>query len=62
MLKKIFKIIKKFILSIFLLYGYNLIGQSLGMIIPINIYTVLLITFFGLPALLALIFILAVLF
>lgn len=62
MLKKIFKIIKKFILGIFLLYGYNLIGQSLGMIIPINIYTVLLITFFGLPALLALIFILAVIF
>jgi len=62
MIKKTFKIIKKIILSIFLLYGYNLIGQSIGMIIPINIYTVLLITFFGIPALLAFIFILAIAF
>lgn len=58
MLKKIFKYLKKFILSIFILYGYNIISQSVGFIIPINIYTVLLITFFGLPALFSLIFIL----
>lgn len=62
MLKKIFKFIKKIILSIFVLYGYNLISQSLGMIVPINIYTVLLLSILGIPALFALIFILVVVF
>lgn len=62
MLKKIFKFIKRIILSIFILYGYNLISQSLGMIVPINIYTVLLLSLFGIPALFALIFILVVVF
>lgn len=62
MLKKIFKFIKKIILSIFVLYGYNLISRSLGMIVPINIYTVLLLSILGIPALFALIFILVVVF
>lgn len=62
MLKKIFKYIKKVIISIFILYGYNLISQSLGLMIPINIYTVALLTIFGIPALLALIFILVLVF
>lgn len=62
MLKKIFKFIKRIILSIFVLYGYNLISQSLGMIVPINIYTVLLLSILGIPALFALIFILVVVF
>ncbi|MCI8777708.1 MAG: hypothetical protein HFI86_03185 [Bacilli bacterium] len=62
MLKKIFKFIKKIILSIFVLYGYNLISQSLGIIIPINFYTVLLLSILGIPALFALIFILVVVF
>ncbi len=62
MLKKIFKFIKRIILSIFVLYGYNLISQSLGMIVPINIYTVLLLSILGIPALFALIFILVIVF
>ena len=62
MLKKIFNFIKKLILSVFILYGYNLISQSLGLIIPINIYTVLLLTIFGLPILFALIFVLVFVF
>lgn len=62
MLKKIFKYIKRIVLSIFILYGYNLISQSLGLMIPINIYTVALLTIFGIPALLALIFILVLVF
>lgn len=62
MFKKIFKFIKKIILSIFLLYGYNFIAQSIGIIIPINIYTVLLLSLFGIPSLFALIFILVVAF
>ena len=62
MLKRIFKFIKRIIFSIFILYGYNLISQSFGMIIPINIYTVLLLSIFGIPILFALIFILVVVF
>lgn len=62
MLKKILKIIKKIILSVFILYGYNLISQPLNLIVPINIYTVLLLSVFGIPALLALIFILVFVF
>lgn len=62
MLKTIFKYIKRIVLSIFILYGYNLISQSLGLMIPINIYTVALLTIFGIPALLALIFILVLVF
>ena len=62
MLKKIFKFIKRIIVSIFLLYGYNLISQSLGIIVPINIYTVLAISILGVPALFSLIFILVFVF
>lgn len=62
MLKKIFKFIKRIILSIFVLYGYNLISASIGMIIPINIYTILTLSLLGLPALFSLIFILVIVF
>lgn len=57
MFKKIFKVLKKIIISTFLLYGYNLLVQPLGFIIPINFITVGLITILGVPAMLALIFI-----
>lgn len=57
MLKKIFKVLKRIIISTFLLYGYNLLVQPLGFIIPINFITVGLITILGIPAMLALIFI-----
>lgn len=46
MISKILKIIKKLILSILILYGYNLVTQSFNLNIPINIYTVLIITIF----------------
>ena len=62
MLKKIFKIFKKIIASFFILYGYNMLSSSLGFIIPINLITVLSVTFFGIPALFALIFFLVVVF
>ncbi|NLL44332.1 MAG: hypothetical protein GX247_01520 [Mollicutes bacterium] len=62
MLKKIFYFIKKMIFSAFLLYGYNLIASPLGLIIPINIVTVLLLTILGIPALFSLIVILLLVF
>ena len=57
MLKKLFKIIKRVIISFFLLYGYNLLVQPIGLILPINIYTVGIISLLGVPSMLALIFI-----
>lgn len=62
MLKKIFSIFKKIVFSIFLIYSYNLVAAPLKLIIPINVITVLLVGFLGLPALLALITILLVVF
>jgi len=62
MLKRIFKILKKIIVSVFLLYGYNLIAAPLGFIIPINLITILLLSIFGIPALLSLVIVLVVVF
>lgn len=57
MLKKVFNTIKKIILSSFLLYGYNLIAVSFGIIIPINMITVGVLTILGYPSLFSLILI-----
>ncbi len=56
MLNKIFKIFKKFIMSFFMLYGYNVLVPAAA-IIPINLVTVLLITIFSIPAFIFLIII-----
>ena len=58
MFKKIIKIINRIIISFFLLYGYNILVQPLGLIIPINIITVGLLSILGVPVLLCLIFVL----
>lgn len=55
MIKFILKIIKKIIISSFLLYGYNLLVQPIGLIIPINIFTIGIISILGIPSLLCLI-------
>ena len=57
MLKKLFIIVRKITVSFFLLYAYNIIIQPLGLIIPINVITVLSISILGIPALLSLIII-----
>ena len=48
-------VVKKIILSAFILYGYNLIAVNFNMIIPINVYTLGFITLLGSPALIALV-------
>ena len=58
MIKTLFKVIKRIVISSFLLYGYNLIVQPLGLIIPINLVTVGALTVLGPSSLLGLIFIL----
>ena len=62
MMKKVFKFIKRVIASFFILYGYNMIAAPLGFIIPMNFITVLVVSFLGIPALFALIFLLVVVF
>lgn len=55
MVTKIIDIVKRAVISGFLLYGYNLIAVNFNMIIPINVFTVLGVTFLGAPAIVALI-------
>lgn len=62
MVKKIFNVLKKIILTCFLLYGYNLISQPLGLTIPINFITVFFVTLLGLPALFSFIAIFLIVF
>lgn len=62
LVKKILKLIRKIVFTVFLLYGYNLIMAPLNLMIPINLITVGLITVFGTSALLGLIVILLVIF
>ena len=62
MIKKMFNILKRIIISAFILYGYNLIVTPINLTIPINLITVGILTIFGIPALFALIIILIVVF
>lgn len=62
MLKKIFSLFKRVIISAFVLYGYNLIASPINLIIPINVFTVGILTVFGLPAIFSLIVILVLIF
>lgn len=45
-MKIIFKYFKKFIVSGFLIYGYNLIAETFNITIPINFFTILMTTIF----------------
>lgn len=54
-MKLIFKIIKKFILSISILYLYNLFMQNYNIPIPINIYTIGILMIFEVPGFIGLI-------
>ena len=62
LLKKIGKVLKKIIMAVFLLYGYNIIAAPLGFIIPINFITVFLVALLGVPVLLSLIVVLVFVF
>jgi len=55
-MKKVILFAKRFILSSFVLYGYNLIAVSFNQVVPINIITISLVGILGVPALFALIF------
>lgn len=55
MLKKIFILIKRFIVAVLLIYAYNKMTLPLDLFIPLNIFTVLLVTFCGIPSIIMLI-------
>lgn len=62
MVKKIIQIVKKIVFSSFLLYGYNILVEPLGLIIPINVITVGILSIFGIPALFSFILIYVMIF
>ena len=47
-------LIRKIVMSFFILYGYNLIAANFNMVIPINFVTIGCLTILGVPSLLAL--------
>lgn len=53
-MKTIILIIKKIVVALFMLYTINLIINQSGVIIPINIYSIALVSLLGLPAVIAL--------
>ena len=55
MLKKVFNLIKRFILAVLLIYAYNKMTLPLDLFIPMNIFTILLVTFCGIPSIIMLI-------
>lgn len=54
-MKKVLNIIKSFVLSAFILYGYNLIATNFNLVIPINLITVGAVGILGFPMLFVLV-------
>lgn len=55
MLRKIFNLVKKFIVAVLLIYAYNKMTLPMNLFIPMNVFTILLVTFCGIPAIIMLI-------
>ena len=55
MLKKIIKLIKKIVISILLLYGYNILTQPYNLNIPINPITILILVLFDMSGFLGIV-------
>jgi len=54
---KIFKLLKMMVLSTFFIYGYDVLANPLNLAIPLNIYTLGYVSFFGVSGLVSLIII-----
>ena len=54
MIEKIFLLVKKFILGVLFIYAYNVIIFPSNMTIAFDLVTILLVTFFGFPAIIGL--------
>lgn len=55
MFKKIFNLIKKFIVAVLLIYAYNKMSMPTELFIPMNIFTILLVLLCGLPSIVMLV-------
>ena len=55
MIKIIYNVLKKIIVSVLFIYAYNKLALPLNIIIPINIITVLFVSVCGIPSILMLI-------
>lgn len=54
-MKKIFCIIKKFVLSFFILFGFNFFAINFNLVVPINLITTFIVYILGIPGLIVLI-------
>lgn len=54
-LQLVFKLVVNSLFGLLLLWGFNFIGSFLGLLIPINLVTVLMAGFLGIPGLILLI-------
>lgn len=55
MIKKIFMVLKKIIVAVLLIYAFNNMAVSLNLFIPMNIFTILLVTICGIPSIIMLV-------
>ncbi|MCI6712882.1 MAG: pro-sigmaK processing inhibitor BofA family protein [Bacilli bacterium] len=55
MFKRIFVVLKKIVLSILFIYTYNKLTLPLDIVIPINVFSVSLVSLFGIPSIIMLI-------
>ncbi len=55
MFKILKKVVKKVVFAFVLLYGLNVIVSSINIFIPINIFTISIVSILGVPGLLSLI-------
>ena len=58
MIKKLFVLLKKNILGFMMLFFYNTLLSSLNVIIPINIFTILIVSLLDVPGIIGLVLIL----
>ncbi|HIS38723.1 MAG TPA: pro-sigmaK processing inhibitor BofA family protein [Candidatus Onthousia faecavium] len=54
-MKRIWQIVKRIIISAFVLYGYNLIATRFNLVIPINYITIGAVSVLGFPMLFVLV-------
>lgn len=53
-MKKVLLFLKDIVLAPFIIYLYNLVASPLGLIIPINVCTVIVVGLLGIPGLITL--------
>ena len=54
MFKFLLKILKKVVIGMILLFGYNTFLSSLNLMIPINVITIIIASFFDVPGIIGL--------